>query len=235
MVNKIHDRDPIGWIERSLRVHVTSAQRDIADAVAKHRQVAVHSRLGIGNTFILAAIMAWWVSVDPENSLVVSVAPTRAMDYILWLNLHKVHRHGNLTGEVVFQQSHWNVGESLVGIGITSYDVKEFPNILNRATLWQWSRSLVSTRSSTLPATPTHSIGRVLLVFDGVHGIPESLWTSGADVVSNERSRWVALGNGDRSTWYDEFCQRCQPSSGWHTIHVDGYETPSFPGDTGEL
>lgn len=200
-----YEYDPAGWITERLRVHLWSKQREIVEAVAKHRQVAVYSCVDSGKSYAAACLMAWWGSIDPENSFIVSTAPTfDQVRAILWRYLRQVHRKGGLVGNT--NQTEWKLGGDLIGYGRkpAHHDISGFQGIHAR---------------------------RVLLLFDEAQGIPESLWTAGAGVVSNEHSRWVAFGNPDPGTEYGEFYQRCQPSSGWHTIHIDGYETPNFTGE----
>jgi hypothetical protein len=57
--------------------HLWSKQREIVEAVAKHRRVAVQSCHDIGKSFCAATAVAWWLSCwPPGEAFVVTTART---------------------------------------------------------------------------------------------------------------------------------------------------------------
>jgi hypothetical protein len=66
----------------------------------------------------------------------------------------------------------------------------------------------------------------VLILFDESCGIPRSLWDAADSLISNEESRFLAVGNPDDPD--SEFAEVCKPGSGWNVIGIDAFETPNF-------
>jgi hypothetical protein len=190
----------VGWIE-SQGVHLWSKQREIVEAVRDHRQVAVHSAHDMGKSFVVAQLMAQWITCsEPGESFVVSTAPTfPQVRAILWRELNRAKRRGGLPGKM--NQTEWQLSNELVAFGRkpADHDPGAFQGIHAR---------------------------RVLVVFDEADDIPEELWTAATGLVTTEWSRWVAIGNPDDP--YSSLAERCKPGSGWHVIHVDGLKSPNF-------
>jgi hypothetical protein len=76
----------------------------------------------------------------------------------------------------------------------------------------------------------------VLVVFDEACGIPggkdnqsHSLWEAADSLLSNDESRFLAIGNPDDPQ--SEFANSCKPGSGWNVIGVGYQDTPNFTGE----
>jgi len=197
--------NPVGWVSDRLRGFLWSKQREIAQAVVDHRRVAVKSSHGIGKSFIVAQLAAWWTDVHPVGeAIVVSTAPTNdQVGAILWEEIRAAHRHGELPGEVGLD-NRWRIGKVLVGMGRkpADYNPHTFQGIHRRY---------------------------VLVIIDEACGIPAQLWTAVEAITTNEHCRIVAIGNPDDPS--SEFAKVCRPNSGWQVIGVSSFDTPAFTGE----
>src|SRR5689334_4681109 len=92
--------DPVGWVQGVLGEHVWSKQREIAEAVRDHRKVAVPSCHEAGKSWLASRIVAWWLAVHkPGEAFAVTTAPTAPqVRAILWREINRAHRKGNLPG-----------------------------------------------------------------------------------------------------------------------------------------
>lgn len=198
-------RTPVAWVRERIRGFLWSKQRQIAEAVVDHRRVAVKSSHGIGKSFTVAQLAAWWVDVHPVGeAIVVSTAPTNdQVGAILWEEIRAAHRGGGLPGEVGLD-NRWRIGKVLVGMGRkpADYNPHTFQGIHRRY---------------------------VLVVIDEACGIPAQLWTAVEAITTNEFCRIVAIGNPDDPA--SEFAKVCRPGSGWHVIEVSSFDTPAFTGE----
>lgn len=208
---------PVEFIETVLGVTMWSKQREIVEAVVEHRRVGVQSCHEGGKSFILAQIVAYWLSDkvhEPGSAFVVTTAPSAPqVRAILWKEIRRAHGRGNLSGRV--NQTEWlmNVAvtgpsgvavieEELVAMGRkpSDYDPAAFQGIHAR---------------------------HVLVIIDEADDIPENLYHAATSLTANEGSRIVAIGNPDDPSSY--FCRKVlKPGSGWHLIHIDGFQTPNF-------
>src|SRR5690349_19615219 len=62
-----YETDPARFVQTILGDHLWSKQREIIDAVATHRRVAVQSCHDVGKSFIAACTVAWWLSAWPAG------------------------------------------------------------------------------------------------------------------------------------------------------------------------
>lgn len=193
--------DPVGWAKAKLDAFLWSKQIEVAESVRDHRYTAVHSAHDMGKSFAAATIAAWWIdSHPPGEAFVVSTAPTfPQVEAILWREIGRAHRKGNLVGRV--NLTDWYIGPEKVGFGRKPAD--------------------------TDPAAFQGIHAKyVLVVIDEACGVPKTIFDAADALVTNEHSRMLAIGNPDDPT--SHFATVCKPGSGWNVIHIDGLASPNF-------
>lgn len=202
-------RDPVRWLDEVLHESTWSKQRDILLSVRDHRRTAVHSAHACGKSYIAARCAAHWLETHPlGEAFVVTSAPTgRQVRAILWREIGRAHAKGKLRGRM--NQTEWWVempqgNEEMIAFGQkpSDLDPSAFQGIHARY---------------------------VLVIFDEACGIPKTLWDAADTLISNDESRFLAIGNPDDPT--SEFADVCKPGSGWNVIHIDGLKTPNFTGE----
>jgi hypothetical protein len=193
--------DPIGFITEAGNEFIWSKQREICEAVLKHDRVAIKSAHEVGKSFILARIIAWFISVfPPGDAFAVTSAPTfPQVRAILWRELNRVHRFYGLPGKM--NQTEWNIGEELVAFGRKPDD--------NAPTAFQGLHAL-----------------NFLVAFDEGGGIVKNLYDAGESLIANEGGKFVVIGNPDDPN--TEFGNICKPGSGWHVITISAFDSPNL-------
>jgi len=193
--------DPNGFASDRLGLFLWSKQREILDSVTVNRHTAVRACHDSGKSMVASVAAAWWLTVHPPGSaFVVSTAPSwTQIRAILWREINRRHREGSLPGRM--NQSEWFINNELVGMGRRppDWDTSAFQGI--------------------------HS-EHVLVIIDEADGVPESIFNAVETITTNEKCRILAIGNPDNPQSY--FSGRQRPGTGWHTIHIDGFETPNF-------
>lgn len=206
---QLYPSDPVAWIEDILGEQLWSKQRDICASIVNNRRTAVKSCHSSGKSFCIARIVEWWLNIhEPGEAFVVTSAPTAAqVRAILWREINRAHAKGKLRGrtnqtEIWYQGADGN--EEMVAFGRkpAEYDPSAFQGIHAKY---------------------------VLVAFDEAGGIPTPLWNSADSLVSNEYSRFVAIGNPDDIQ--TEFAEVCKPGSGWNVITISAFDTPNFKGE----
>ena len=195
--------DPVGFVRNVLGEAPWSKQREIAEAVRDHRHVHVRSSHATGKSFIASRLAAWWLETHPPgDAFVLTSAPSfPQVRAILWREINRAHKRGKLRGTT--NQTEWWIDGEIVAMGRkpADYDEDAFQGI--------------------------HA-PYVLVILDEACGIPAQLWTAAETVTTNENCRVLAIGNPD--TPLSEF-KRKMDSPIWHTIRVDGLESPNFTGE----
>lgn len=200
-----HRRDPAGWVEQTLGEALWSKQRDILASVLDRKRTAVKSCHEAGKSFTAARLAAWWLSVHPaDDAFVVTTAPSaHQVNNILWREIRRAHRKGDLPGYVT-QQAEWKISDGVVGIGRKppDYDEDSFQGIHARY---------------------------VLVILDEASGIPPALWNGAEAITTGEDCRILAIGNPTDPA--SEFAAVCKPASGWNVIRISAFDTPQFTGE----
>jgi hypothetical protein len=205
--DQVNPLDGPAWIKKTFDVDLWSKQKEIINALDMHKKVAVKSGHGVGKSFTAAIVAARWIATHPaDETLVVTTAPSaRQVHAILWEDIRKLHRKGNLSGEVQ-RSDNWLIGNTLVGFGRKpqDYDRHAFQGLHRKY---------------------------VLVVIDEACGIDEWLWIAALAITTGAHCRILAIGNPDDPTSY--FSKVCKPQSGWHTIKISVLDSPNFTGEKG--
>ncbi len=211
---------PVEFIETELGAFLWSKQKEIAEAVPNHRRVAVPSCHEGGKSFIMAQLVAYWLSDKvhkPGSAFVVTTAPTGPqVRAILWKDIGRAHSRGNLPCRT--NQTEWMMDVTVTGPSGISVTKEE----------------LVAMGRKPADYDPAAFQGihakYVLVIIDEADDIPEELYHAATSLTANDGSRIVAIGNPDNPSSY--FCSKVlKPGSGWHLIHIDGFQTPNFTGE----
>ena len=193
--------DGPGWVTDRLNEQLWSKQVEIMNSVRDHKQTAVHACHAIGKSFLAARIAAWWIETHPlETAFVVTSAPTaHQVRTILWREISRAHRQGNLLGRL--NQTEWVTDQGVtLGYGRkpADYDEAGFQGIHDEY---------------------------VLVILDEASGIPESLYDGAMKITTGPNCRTLAIGNPDHEG--SIFHRECM-SDRWNRIHVSAYDSPNF-------
>ena len=196
----LYRHDPVGFITDILHESPWTVQARIAEAVRDHPQVAVPSCFGSGKDWIAARLVAWWVAT---GGIAVTTADTyRQVRDILWRELRRAHRRGELPGTIPAVECRWENGEAwAVGVKPEDSNAEGFQGIHGR---------------------------RVLVVLDEANGISPELFEATRGLVVNEQSRVLAIGNPHEPS--GPFYEACRAAT-WHVIHISVHDTPNFTGE----
>ncbi len=197
----LYPNDPVGFITDILDEQPWSIQARIAEALRDNPYVAVPSCFGSGKDWIAARIVAWWVST---GGIAVTTADTyRQVRDILWRELRRAHRRGELPGVIPSVESRWEISSEAWAIGIKpeDYNPEGLQGIHGR---------------------------RVLVVIDEANGVGPDLWDAAKGLVVNEQSRILAIGNPHEPQ--GPFHEACRAKT-WHVIHISVFDTPNFTGE----
>ena len=202
--------DIAAWAQERLGVHLWSRQVQIAESVARNRRTAVQSAAGVGKSYLAAIIALWWIDTHPPGeAIVVTTAPTNEqVEAILWEEIRKHHRLGELTGQV--QRSRpprWVLDDgTLVGLGRKPADhaTSAFQGIHRRY---------------------------VLVILDEAGGLTEQLWIGAEAITTNADCRILAIGNPDVAISHFADVCRTGKSGLWHHIKISALDSPNLTGE----
>lgn len=204
--------DPVGWMRGKLGEEIWSKQVEVAQSVLKNRYTAVQSAHDTGKSFIASRTVAWWLETHPPGeAFAVTTAPTQTqVETILWREIGKAHRKGNLRGRITGGMvPQWKIGPEIIGYGRKPQD-------------------LTSTEAAAAAFSGIHA-KYVLVVIDEAGGVPHWLWTAVDTLATNEAARVLAIGNPDDPN--SHFSKVCMPGSNWNHIEISAFDTPAFTGE----
>lgn len=198
---------PVQWVQDKMSEWVTRDQTRIMESVAEHRYTAVPSCHDVGKSWTASRLTAWWLDSHPlGEAFVVTTAPTAAqVGAILWREIGRAHRKGDLVGYVT-GANEWKIGHSnstseLVAYGRkpADYDMTGFQGIHARYPL---------------------------IVIDEACGVPRLLYDAVDSLATNDHARVLAIGNPDDPS--SHFRAICKPGSGWNVVSIDALRSPRF-------
>lgn len=204
-----HIDDPVGWVDHKLGEFLWSKQREIAEAVLAHRYTAVQSCHDSGKSFIASRLACWWLEAhDRGDAFVVSSAPSQSqVEAILWREIGRAHRKGDLIGRITSGQvPAWKIGQEIIGYGRKPQDL--------------------ANKDEAMAAFQGIHARYVLVILDEACGIPKWLFDAADTLATNRHARVLAIGNPDDPQ--SHFAKVCAPGSDWHRISISGFETPNF-------
>ena len=194
---------PDQWLERTSGENPWDKQREIMQALVRHRRVAVASANGCGKSFIAARIAIWWLCMY-RPGIVITTAPTdRQVSEILWREIgvfaSKAKARGNPLGGRLLT-NHWQFAEDHFAIGFSTRE--------NDADKFQGFHS-----------------PHLLVIADEAAGISEKIFEGITAVLKGAHTRLLAIGNPTTlSGWfYDAF-----KSDGWYSTHISAFDTPNL-------
>ncbi len=202
--------DPVGWTRERLNEFLWSKQCEVAESVRDHRFTTVRSAHGTGKSKVAGTIAAWWLDVHPVGeAFVVTTAPTdKQVKAILWREIGRCHRKGELQGRINLD-AEWYVDQELIAYGRKPADH-------------------VDADEARQAFQGIHA-KYVLVVIDEAAGVPKWLWEAVDTLVTNEASRVLAIGNPDDPS--TEFAKTHAPASGWNRIHISAFDLPWSTGE----
>lgn len=203
-------RNPTGWVQNNTTARLWSKQKEIANAVVRHRRVTVRSAHDTGKSFTAAQLTAWWLDVHPLGSaFVVTTAPTAPqVEVILWREIGKVKRQANLPGR------------------ITSGNIPKWKTASDEIIAYGRKPADLKSASEAAQAFQGIHARYVLVIMDEACGIPEWLWNAVETIATNKYARVLAIGNPDVPE--TPFAKTHDPGSKWFPIKISAYDTPAF-------
>jgi hypothetical protein len=163
--------DPVGWVSDRLGEFLWSKQREIIEAVVRHRYVAVKSAHDTGKSHSASRAVAWWLGTREDPFATTTAPTTKQVHAILWRYIGQAHRKGNLSGRTLDDE--WYLGsggKELVAFGRKPADTDQaaFQGI--------------------------HALNP-LIVIDEACGVPKSIFDAVDSLATNTNARVLAIGN----------------------------------------
>ncbi len=163
----IYERDPIGFIETVLGMHLTEEQCAIALSVRDNRETNVQASHGVGKTALAAALVIWFVLA--LKGMAITTAPTaRQVRKLLWGEIRKHYARSRLPGTCLMTE--FRLAPKVEAIGFTASDTNKnaFQGV--------------------------HE-DRLLVVQDEACGISPEIDEGAASCVTGARNRMLRIGN----------------------------------------
>lgn len=206
-LNERYKTDIALWAKDKLGYTLWNKQIQIAEALLKHRRVAVKSGHGVGKSFVASIIMAWWVDTRKDlDSIAVSTAPTQPQLGIVFEYLRDHHRKGELFGRITLENEWKSDIDALRGMG----------------------RKPSNTNEHAFQGV--HRRNGVLALMDEACGIPETIFTAVDAITTGKWDAALAVGNPDDvNTPFGAIWKSNDPS--WHKITINSYDSPNITGE----
>lgn len=204
-----YHNDPVAWLQKN-NVETWSKQREILISVNKNRYTAVKSCHGPGKSFTAAWAVVWWLATKFDAFVVTSAPTSHQVRTILWREIRRAKKKADLHGTISGGQvPEWKVNDELIAFGRKPAD---YLDPTEAAAAFQGIHAL-----------------NTLVVLDEGSGIPEWLANACENLITNENSRLLIIGNPDNPVSY--FANAFKPASGFNKITIKAWDTPAYTGE----
>lgn len=201
--------DPVGWVHEQGQ-ETWSKQRQILQSVRDHRYTAVKSCHGPGKSYTAAWVTAWWLATRPDPFVVTSAPTSHQVRTILWREIRRAKKKAHLPGNIAGGQvPEWKIQDELIAFGRKPAD---YLDPTEAAAAFQGIHAL-----------------NVLVILDEGSGIPQWLADACENLITNEQSRLLIIGNPDNPISY--FANAFKPASGFNKITITAWDTPTYTGE----
>lgn len=203
--------DPTYHIEEYQGVKsLEPCHKRIIEAVRNNSRVAVKACHGIGKTFTMAKIIAWFMSTHNPSKILTTAPTARQVNSILWDEIRKSHRSSKypLGGEIL-ETPFWKFKEEWFAIGFSP----------------ETGRESAREGDSNLSSFQGFHSPNQLLIIDEATGISKSIWDQTEGMMTGGNSKMVAIGNP--TTKNCEFYRKFQ-SRIWTPISINVFDSPNL-------
>lgn len=197
-----YQTDPVGFCANILGIHLWSKQREIAEAVAIHPNVAVKSANTTGKTFLAGCLVLWWLYTHYPSKVVTTASTWDQVKNQLWGEVNTRYRNATLRpGECLKVELNiepdWRAG------GLSTNEPQTFQGYHS--------------------PNPMVIVDEANVVSDAIFGAIDTL-------VSGGNSRLLLIGNPvvPVGRFYDVFMR---PEMGYKLITIAAEDTPVFTGE----
>ena len=193
-------KEPVNFASNILGVKPWDKQKQILNAIAANRSVAVRSCNGAGKTFTAAIVILWWL-MSYDNAIVITTAPSeRQVREILWRELQKLYMPVR----------------DIVGGKLTRTRLEVSP-----------TRYAYGFSTNTEDRFQGFHSGNILVIVDEASGVDEFIYNAISGVITAKNSKLLLIGNphGYAGTFYDAFHKDRKQ---FETIHISAFDLPAF-------
>ena len=198
---------PVQFAGEVLGVTLWSKQREVLDALARSRRVAVKSGNGLGKDFMAAVAVLWYLHThDPAIAL--STAPTfRQVRHVLWRQLRALYRPAadRLGGRLL--ETRWELAEDRYALGLSADGADQFQGFHSK---------------------------NVLVVVDEAEGVDEEIYEAVDAVMTSQNPRLLLIGNptSAEGTFRRAFHQE---RGIYETFTISALDSPNVQADAVEI
>ena len=191
---------PADFADNVLNVQPWLKQREILNAVANHRKVAVRSCNGAGKTFTAAIATLWWL-MSYDNAIVITTAPSeRQVKELLWREIRQLYmpHRDKIGGKLT--RTRLDFAPNRYAYGFSTNTEDKFQGF--------------------------HS-GNILVIVDEASGVDEFIYYAITGILTTQNAKLLMIGNphGLAGTFYDAFHKSRKE---FHTVHISAFDTPAF-------
>ncbi|MYC32936.1 MAG: hypothetical protein F4X64_07140 [Chloroflexi bacterium] len=190
-----------------LGVTLWQKQREVLEALARSRRVAVKSGNGLGKDFMAAVAVLWYLHTH-NPAIALSTAPTfRQVRHVLWRQLRRLYRPAaeKLGGRLL--ETRWELAEDRYALGLSADGADQFQGF--------------------------HS-ENVLVVVDEAEGVDEEIYEAVDAVMTSQNPRLLLIGNPTRTD--GSFHRAFHEERGiYETFTISALESPNVTGKEPEI
>jgi len=203
--------DPCGFAVDILGLRLWSHQRRALEAAAKHRRVSWRSAHGVGKSWAVMAIAAWWICTRPDSGVLITAPTSRQVQGVDFRTLRSIYRNSKLPlGGELYEAAAmgWKFPDGRFLIGFSAQDTESFAGF--------------------------HA-ANMLVIVDEASGVTAGTYEAAKGALTGD-SLLFLVGNPTQMS--GEFYEsHTNPSKAglYHCLHTSAYDSPNVSGESDEI
>lgn len=193
--------NPEWFVQNILGNRLWKKQKEILNAVWKHKRVAIRSCHASGKTFTASNVVLTFLAAFPESAVITTAPTARQVEHVLWREIRGMVANSKYPlADKEPLKTKWELAENWFALGLSVNQPEAFQGFHNK---------------------------HILFVVDEASGVADEIFEAIEGGLSGGTSKLLMIGNPTRNSgyFYEAFKQ-----SNVKKIRISAFDTPNLEG-----
>jgi hypothetical protein len=221
IIDKHYKPDPVKFVEHALGHFTWSKQREILWSIRDNEKTAVKACHGSSKTFTAAEAVVWWFNVYPENSVVITTAPTHPqVEKLLWKEVNSIYSTTRI-----------GLRGKCLTLGLEdTWQEKKAKEEMRKKIGEKDSKSdkhfAYGFSTDRADRAEGYHAWNMLFIFDEAKGIDQWMWDAAEGAMTAGNVRWLVISTTDGLEQNHPFWKCFGKDSDWNQISISAFDSP---------
>ncbi len=184
-------------------------QEQVIKTIMENERTAIAACHDVGKSFLMARLAMWFLNVFPRSKVITTAPTFNQVERILWSELRAAHAKAKFPLGGRLNLTDWSFSPDWFALGFSPRKGAEGGEGQGEQSSFQGF----------------HAEGGILVIFDEATGIPPNIWTMAEGILTQDKVKFVAIGNPTSPT--AEFAN-CFKDPAWAKVYLSCFDSPNL-------